>query len=50
MKKQFLVIGLGRFGASVAATLTEAGHSVVGIDQSETSVQRMSESIADVIK
>src|SRR4030043_303067 len=50
MKKQFLVIGLGRFGASVAATLTEAGHSVVGIDQSETCVQRMSESIADVIK
>jgi trk system potassium uptake protein TrkA len=50
MKKQFLVIGLGRFGASVAATLTESGHSVVGIDQSETSVQRMSESIADVIK
>lgn len=50
MKKQFLVIGLGRFGASVAATLTEAGHSVVGIDQSEDSVQRMSESIADVIK
>ena len=50
MKKQFLVIGLGRFGASVAYTLTEAGHSVVGIDQSETCVQRMSESIADVIK
>ncbi len=50
MKKQFLVIGLGRFGASVAYTLTEAGHSVVGIDQSETCVQRMSESITDVIK
>jgi len=50
MKKQFLVIGLGRFGASVAYTLTEAGHSVVGIDQSETCVQRMSDSIADVIK
>ncbi len=49
MKKQFLVIGLGRFGASVAYTLTEAGHSVVGIDQSETCVQRMSDSIADVI-
>ena len=50
MKKQFLVIGLGRFGASVAFTLTEAGHSVVGIDQSEDRVQRISEQIADVIK
>ncbi len=50
MKKQFLVIGLGRFGVSVAGTLTEAGHSVVGIDQSEDRVQRVSEEIADVIK
>lgn len=50
MKKQFLVIGLGRFGASVASTLTEAGHSVVGIDQSEDRIQRVSEEIADVIK
>jgi len=50
MKKQFLVIGLGRFGVSVAGTLTEAGHSVVGIDQSEDRIQRISEEIADVIK
>lgn len=50
MKKQFLVIGLGRFGVSVASTLTEAGHSVVGIDQSEDRIQRVSEEIADVIK
>lgn len=50
MKKQFLVIGLGRFGASVAGTLTEAGHSVVGIDQSEDRIQRVSEEIADAIK
>ena len=50
MKKQFLVIGLGRFGASVARTLTEEGHSVVGIDNSEDRIQRVSEEIADVIK
>jgi len=50
MKKQFLVIGLGRFGASVAGTLTEAGHSVVGIDQSEDRIQRVSEEITDAIK
>ncbi|MFO7928893.1 MAG: TrkA family potassium uptake protein [Candidatus Humimicrobiaceae bacterium] len=50
MKKQFLVIGLGRFGASVARTLTQAGHSVVGIDQSEDRIQRVSEEISDVMK
>lgn len=50
MKKQFLIIGLGRFGASVARTLTAAGHSVVGIDQSEERIQRVAEEIADVIK
>lgn len=50
MKKQFLVIGLGRFGASVARTLTEENHSVVGIDTSEKRIQRVSEEIADVIK
>ncbi len=50
MKKQFLVIGLGRFGTSVARTLTEEGHSVVGIDRSEDRIQRVSEEIADVIK
>ena len=50
MKKQFLIIGLGRFGASVARTLTHAGHSVMGIDQSEDRIQRVSEEIADVVK
>ncbi len=50
MKKQFLVIGLGRFGASVARTLAKAGHSVVGIDQSEDRIQRVAEEITDAIK
>ena len=50
MKKQFLVIGLGRFGASVARTLADEGHGVVGIDTSEDRIQRVSEEIADVIK
>ncbi len=50
MKKQFLVIGLGRFGASVARTLTKAGHSVIGIDQSEDMIQRVAEEISDVMK
>ena len=37
--KQYLVIGLGRFGTSVAKTLYEAGETILGIDVSEELVQ-----------
>ena len=37
--KQYLVIGLGRFGTSVAKTLYEAGKNVLGIDIDEELVQ-----------
>ena len=37
--KQYLVIGLGRFGTSVAKTLYEAGENVLGIDINEELVQ-----------
>jgi trk system potassium uptake protein TrkA len=37
--KQFLIVGLGRFGSSVARTLTEKGHEVLGIDSNEDLVQ-----------
>ena len=37
--KQYLVIGLGRFGTSVAKTLYEAGKNVLAIDIDEDNVQ-----------
>lgn len=37
--KQYLVIGLGRFGASVAKTLYNTGEIVLGVDISEELVQ-----------
>ena len=37
--RQYLVIGLGRFGESVAKTLYGAGENVLGIDVSEELVQ-----------
>ena len=37
--KQYLVVGLGRFGTSVAKTLYEAGENILGIDVSEELVQ-----------
>ena len=41
MKKQVVVIGLGRFGASVARELYQMGHDVLGIDLDEKNVQEM---------
>ncbi len=35
MKKQIVVIGLDPFGASVAKSLAEQGHQVLGIDLDE---------------
>lgn len=42
MKKQFIVIGLGRFGSSLTKTLVEAGHEVLAVDKNIDLVQSMS--------
>lgn len=47
--RQFAVIGLGRFGSSVARTLSEKGKEVIGIDLREQVVQEMSEVISQAI-
>ncbi|MGD8188684.1 potassium channel family protein [Brevibacillus ginsengisoli] len=41
MAKQFAVIGLGRFGSSVARTLYEMGHEVMGIDENEDRINEI---------
>ena len=41
MKKQVVVIGLGRFGSGVAQSLYQVGHDVLGIDLDEKNVQDM---------
>lgn len=38
-KKQFLVIGLGRFGTSVCKELYKQGHDVIAVDENEERVQ-----------
>ena len=43
MKKQFIVIGLGRFGSSLTKTLIEAGHEVLAVDKDINLVQEMAE-------
>lgn len=44
-RAEFAVIGLGRFGSSLALALVEAGHSVLGIDEDAMLVQRISDEI-----
>lgn len=42
MKKQFAVIGLGRFGGSVARVLCEMGYEVLVVDKNEQRIQDFS--------
>jgi len=50
MKKQIVVIGLGRFGASVARTLHSIGHDVLALDRDEKTVQSVSPDITHSIQ
>jgi trk system potassium uptake protein len=50
MGKQIVVIGLGRFGASVASTLCSIGHEVLAIDPEESLVQQMASQITHVVQ
>ncbi|WP_018921566.1 potassium channel family protein [Salsuginibacillus kocurii] len=43
MKKQFTIIGLGRFGVSVCNELHRLGHEVLAIDSNEDKVNEISE-------
>ncbi len=48
--KQFAVVGLGLFGASVALTLRDLGHEVLGIDRDETLTHAMAHSLTHVVQ
>ena len=49
MTKQFAVIGLGRFGASVARTLYTLGYDVLGIDSNEENTQTLADNLTHVV-
>ena len=48
--KQFIVIGLGRFGSSIAKTLYNLGYDVMGIDNNEEIVQNIASSITHSVQ
>jgi len=50
MKKQFAVIGLGRFGFSVAKTLTKYGSEVIAIDRDEERVKKVAEFVSYAVQ
>jgi trk system potassium uptake protein len=47
--KSFLVIGAGRFGSSVALTLSGYGHDVMVVDSDESLVQQISPEVANAV-
>ncbi len=49
-KKQFIVIGCGRFGSSIAKTLYNMGHDVLAIDHNEEIVQDISDEVTHSVQ
>ncbi len=48
--KEFAVIGLGRFGSNLAETLHDMGYCVLGIDLSESKVQKNMDNCTHVVE
>ena len=50
INKQFVVIGLGRFGYSIAKTLHSLDYDVLAIDRSEDIVQQISDEVTHAVQ
>ena len=48
--KQYIVVGLGRFGSAIAETLCEAGEEVLGVDANMELVERMRDRITQAVQ
>jgi len=47
--RQYAVIGLGKFGQSVALTLLEEGEEVIGVDSSEEVVKQLADKLTNAV-
>ncbi len=45
-----LIVGLGRFGGAIAATLTRLGHEVLAVDTDEARVSEWAEKLTHVVR
>jgi 6-phosphogluconate dehydrogenase (decarboxylating) len=50
MKKQIVVVGLGRLGESIARTLITIGHEVLALDKDVTPVQAISPFVTHAVQ
>lgn len=50
MKKQILVVGLGRFGVTLATSLSAMGHEVLAIDSDEKNVQAVANKVTQAVQ
>jgi trk system potassium uptake protein len=50
LQKRFAIIGLGRFGSSVAKVLTEMGHQVLAVDTDPEKVDELAARVARVVR
>jgi trk system potassium uptake protein TrkA len=48
-KQEFVVIGLGRFGSSVARALLARGHTVLGIDRNREVLQPLTDELTEAL-
>jgi trk system potassium uptake protein TrkA len=49
-KKQFVVIGCGRFGTSVATQLYDMGFEVMAVDKSEETIQNLADKVTYAVQ
>lgn len=49
-RRQFAVIGLGRFGSAMATTLADLGQDVIGIDAEPERVRRLADTLTQAIE
>ena len=47
--KQFVIIGIGRFGSALAQRLFELGHEVLAIDTDEEEIQKISDKVTHAV-
>lgn len=50
MKKQFAVIGMGRFGSSVATSLYRLGYEVLAVDHNEEQIENVLNSVTHAVQ
>jgi len=48
--RSYIVIGLGRFGSSLAVSLTELGHEVLGVDTNMDVLEELKEELHEVVQ